>query len=240
MRLESVAANIAAATAVAALATVGGCSGNKGPTRVAFVSSVYDCAEVIGQAPTLVVVEPTPSGLGEEAAPADVAAIPDDKILDKALRKRAALLCACRAEQARESNMGTWADAFTVVGGVGTIGGGVLNGIAASESGAEKRKNWATAGAVSLGTGALAFGLNTALNLSGRAREDNDSATEQEIAAAVLLNDDAGAENWGRAWLMCVTSTNASTGARLNAPQASFEPKSKNSPVNADAGAPQD
>jgi hypothetical protein len=202
------------------------CAGD--PTiRVPYSPSMYDCSKgELETAPTLIAV----SGGAGGGAPDKRSLLsmggynpsPAEVISDPNIRRRAAMICACRAKSARESPVGGEADALTVLGGVGTIGGGVVSGIAAGVKDDDKRAKLGTVGAISLGVGAVAFGLNTALNLSGRAKEHSNSATQQEQAAAVLLNNNAQPASWGEAWLACTSATDGSTVARRDDPQNSF------------------
>ena len=143
---------------------------------------------------------------------------------DPNTRQRAALVCACRARRnrARADRTAFWGDVLTVIGGVGTVGGGVINGVAATGVDDTPRKTLLTAGLITMGVGALAFGANSALALTKRANTLESGANDQEYAAAVLWNDAAGDEKWSRAWSACVTAEGSDKPSRLESPSGAF------------------
>ncbi len=70
------------------------------------------------------------------------------------VRHRAAILCACRARSHRSwaRTDGKWSDALTVVGAVGTIGGGAVNSVAATGLEDDTRRALLTSGILTMGS----------------------------------------------------------------------------------------
>lgn len=216
-----------------------GSSNTQEPKPVTFVDHVYSCKGDIDQAPTLVEVPAVDAGRkavlrkGEETL-LGMGINPDAVstetkwrlggiVSSREIRRRAALICACRAQANRKNTKaGSWSDILTVGGTIGVVGGGAINGIAAATKDDNKRQKVQIAGISALGVGGVLFAINAAMNLAQRAQEHVDSAGQQEIAAAVLLNDKAKPEDWGRAWMSCVTASNGSTLSRLSNPESAF------------------
>jgi hypothetical protein len=146
---------------------------------------------------------------------------------DEPTRTRAAAVCACRARNNRHhaTGSGSASDALTVLGVVGTVGGGSVSGVAATLDSSERRKTVATAGLISLGLGALAFGIGSALDLPKRGFEADSAAEDQEYATAVLLNNQAGLDQWSRAWAICVKAESLVSAARPMEPSTAFQQK---------------
>jgi hypothetical protein len=143
---------------------------------------------------------------------------------DVSARLRAATVCACRAKRNRDRASADTAagDTLVILGGVGTVGGGALNGVAATGVDDTARKTLLTSGVISMGVGALAFGINSALAFNKRATTLESSAADQEYAAAVLWNDSAGTDAWSRAWSACVTAEGTDVADRLANPVDAF------------------
>jgi hypothetical protein len=140
------------------------------------------------------------------------------------VRHRAAVVCACRARRnrGRSDTASTWASILAVTGGLGTVGGGTLNGISATGVDDTTRKTVLTSGIIAMGVGALAFGAGTALALTKTSSSFASAASDQEYAAAVLWNDAAPQVDWDRAWSACVTSEGSDKPLFPDNPASSF------------------
>ena len=137
------------------------------------------------------------------------------------VRHRAAILCACRARSHRSwaRTDGKWSDALTVVGAVGTIGGGAVNSVAATGLEDDTRRALLTSGILTMAVGSAAFALNAALNESKRVEEHHSAAEDEEVAATILWNDHADATQWSNAWIHCAEAEGFASGARLTNPE---------------------
>lgn len=159
-------------------------------------------------------------------------------ITKKPMRLRAAARCLCLAQEnyGNASRNGTASDVLVGGGAIGAAGGAVLSGVAANSDDADTRKALLTAGIISTGVGSLAFGLAAALGLSKRATTADTIASEQEIAAAILLNDSASQEAWGRAFATCATDQGSLSSARPDNAADIFRDASAAAQPPSDAG----
>jgi hypothetical protein len=147
-----------------------------------------------------------------------------DQVLENPrIRHRAALLCACRAGRQRHSSRsnGTWSDILVGTSVIGAGGGTILDGIGATGVDPHTQKTLLSLGITSVGVGALAGAAAIALNLNQRAAAEASGASDQEVAAAVLLNDHSGPDAWTRAWSACVLAEDSTADSRLSEPTLS-------------------
>lgn len=131
-------------------------------------------------------------------------------------RQRAAIVCACRAKKNRNEarGKGAWADWLTLFGVLGTVGGGVIAGLAVKINEQKRRDLLGSAGSVLIGIGSVSFGISASLGLQRRSAEFDSAAEDQEYATAVLWNDNAARHSWDRAWAACVRGESLVSGVR--------------------------
>ncbi len=194
------------------------------PTEV-ILSPVYGCDDTLDEATTIIVDVPEAGAarrFGTESAAQLLDAGP--VFSDRSVRRRAALVCACRARKHRHAaaNRDTEADILTWVGGIGLVGGSAVNGVAAATADGNTQKPLLAAGIITTAVGSAAFGMNQALGLAKRSIAHGAAAETQEMAAAILENDNADPVAWSRAWVACVESEGAESLQRLDRPQDAF------------------
>jgi len=240
---------VLASTALGALFLAAACGGDRPAPRAVSLTEVLDCTGAEEAQAIFPVRRQAQSDAGGEVislglGPGNYASGGPDAgpaFDDTQARRRAALVCACRARRNRASadTASTAGDVLTVVGGVGTVGGGAVNGVAATDVDSTTRKTLLTTGIITMGVGALAFGANAALALNKRATTLESTANDQEYAAAVLWNDAAGEDQWSRAWSACVTAEGSEKTTRLDNPAAAFA-SDAGTPKSGDAGGASD
>lgn len=144
---------------------------------------------------------------------------------DPLVRRRAAVVCACRAKRnrSRSDTASAWSDALIVLGAAGTAGGSALNGVAATDVDDKTRKTLLTSGIITTAVGALAFGANAALSLNKRSQAYKSTAEDQEVAVSILLTDNLDETAWGRAWSACAVAEGQDKISRLDDAVAAYK-----------------
>jgi hypothetical protein len=127
-------------------------------------------------------------------------------------------------------------DTLTIVGGAGVVAGSVVNGISATGVKDHTRKSLLTAGIITTGVGAVAFGTGAALGLNKQSTALAAAAQDQEYAAAVLGNDKAGDAAWSRAWANCISAEGAEKSVIPDNPAGAFNDAGAESDAGQAAG----
>jgi hypothetical protein len=161
-------------------------------------------------------------------------------------RHRAALVCACRAKRNRHGSRrnGFFSDLATVLGILGTVGGGAVSALGSRMDDEKKRARYANGGSGLVALGAICLSITASLALPKRSIELDSAAEDQEYATAVLWNDNVSEPEWARNWAACVhgeslqstarpDNANASAPASAPPPQAPQGPSAANDTTNA-------
>ncbi|HEX4341002.1 MAG TPA: hypothetical protein VH062_34070 [Polyangiaceae bacterium] len=149
-------------------------------------------------------------------------------------RHRAALVCACRAKRNRHGSRrnGFFSDLATVLGILGTVGGGAVSALGSRITDEKGRARYANAGSALVAFGAICLSITASLALPKRSVELDSAAEDQEYATAVLWNDNVSEPEWARNWAACVHGESLQSTARPDNANAS-------PPANAPPQAPQ-